>query len=142
MAGEMSASEVTPENYPLYFAIANHFGGEVKPFDQYQGPYIALRNPVAKLWLISDDGVFFKVYNENNEKQSEPFLRMYDNEFDSAQAIDAAEQVLDLSVIKEYQVEIVLDYLMESQDEYENSSWTPSRNCLEAAFAKAGIKII
>ena len=38
--GEMSRSDVTPENYPIHFAIADAIGGTVEPFDVYQGPYI------------------------------------------------------------------------------------------------------
>lgn len=49
MTGEMSQSEVTREAYPLHFAIADRLGGEVRAFDQYQGPYV--RTKRGKFWL-------------------------------------------------------------------------------------------
>lgn len=105
MAGEMSAAEVTREAYPLHFAIADSFGGEVKPFDQYQGPYVVIgddvrigRTPyavaprglgVVRLWLCSDDGAECYIYNEANERRSELFW--YDDEVG---AVCAAQEVL------------------------------------------------
>lgn len=49
MTGEMHSSEVTRESYPLHFAIADALGGEVRPFDQYQGPYVS--GPKGKFWI-------------------------------------------------------------------------------------------
>lgn len=49
MTGEMSQSEVTRESFPLHFAIADKFGGEVLAFDQYQGPYV--RTSRGKFWI-------------------------------------------------------------------------------------------
>lgn len=107
MAGEMTQSEVTREAFPPHFAIADEYGGEVKAFDWYQGPYVAIGPDVrvgaepyayaprglgiVRLWLCSEDGEAFTVYNEANEKQSGPFLALGD---DASQAIDAAAQVL------------------------------------------------
>jgi len=90
--GEMSQQELDAngrEEWPLHYAIADALGGTVKPFDQYQGPYVligaeirgegvyapATPTPgVTRLWISSDDGVEGTVYNEENEKQSQPFL--------------------------------------------------------------------
>ncbi len=49
MTGEMRQSEVTKENYPDLFKLrdALHRRGipsEPRPFDIYQGPYLAVRN--------------------------------------------------------------------------------------------------
>jgi hypothetical protein len=88
--GEMHPSEVTKENWPIHFAIAEALGGTVQPFDQYQGPYISIggdirsgsgyyagtpRIPgVVRLWVqVKDDSGFGTVYNEDNEKESQPF---------------------------------------------------------------------
>lgn len=37
--GEMS--EVIPEEWPVHKEVADALGGELRPFDQYQGPFIA-----------------------------------------------------------------------------------------------------
>ncbi|KKM74800.1 hypothetical protein LCGC14_1396630 [marine sediment metagenome] len=83
MTGEMFKSDVTPEAYPIHFAIAEALGGTVQPFDQYQGPYVCVGDDirsgdepyavavqglgVVRLWLVDDgDGPY--VYNEANEK--------------------------------------------------------------------------
>lgn len=107
MTGEMHESEVTRENFPLYFAIAAALGGEVKPFDQYQGPYVLIGPDVrvgtppyavapvglgvVRLWLCTDDGVESFVYNEANDKKSEPFLVGQD---ETEQAVAAARSVI------------------------------------------------
>ena len=73
MTGEMTQSEVTREAYPLHFALADAFDGEVRAFDQYQGPYV--RSRIGTLWIQpheSWDGIF-QVWNEHTEKLSEPF---------------------------------------------------------------------
>lgn len=71
MTGEQSKSEVTREAFPLHFAIADAIGGEVRPFDKYQGPYIATK--AARLWLVSADGYRASVYNETADKESNDF---------------------------------------------------------------------
>jgi hypothetical protein len=80
MTGEMGKRDVTPDAFPLHFAIARKFFGSVHPFDVYQGPYVLISNKGnkvhAKLWLIADndnDGAFATVYNESNDRQSETF---------------------------------------------------------------------
>lgn len=117
MAGEMHISEVTKENFPLHFAIAEAFGGTVHPFDQYQGPYIMIgakditagSAPYAmplptritgghRLWITSDDGEVVQVYNESNEKVSDGFLLTYKNDIDGRTAIVAAAEVTGLEV--------------------------------------------
>lgn len=104
MTGEMHASEVTRDTFPTHFAIAEALGGSVKPFDQYQGPYVVIGTDIrigtspyacaprglgiVRLWLCSDDGVLATVYNEATDAQSEPFF--YE---DTESAIAAACEV-------------------------------------------------
>lgn len=90
MTGEMHKSEVTRDAFPTHFAIADALDGEVRPFDQYQGPYILIRG--ARLWVIFEEGMFATIYNEANEKQSEPFLVMSSDVADFA--ANAARSVL------------------------------------------------
>ncbi len=109
--GEMTQSELDAtgrDEWPLHYAIADALGGTVKPFDQYQGPYVLIgedirqgREPyqvaprglgVVRLWISSDDGVGGVVYNEENERQSEPFL--LNGPQAENDAIAAAEEVL------------------------------------------------
>lgn len=72
MTGEMHESEVTREAYPLHFAIADALGGSVRPFDQYQGPYV--QTPKGRLWVcpLEDTGFCF-VYNEKTGNKSACF---------------------------------------------------------------------
>jgi len=107
--GEMTQAELDAsgrEEWPLHYAIADALGGVVRPFDQYQGPYVTFegkdirqgREPYAvaprmpgivRLWISVDDGDLGTVYNEENEKTSQPF------DLNSPQeAIAAAEEVL------------------------------------------------
>ncbi len=108
MTGEMFESDVTREAYPLHFAIADAVKGEVRPFDQYQGPYVLVgtdirlgRQPyqycpvglgVVRLWIISEDGCGGYIYNEATEKTSEPFP--LDLEFSGELAADLARDLL------------------------------------------------
>lgn len=71
MTGEMHKSEVTRENFPLHFAIADALGGEVKPFDQYQGPYILTK--VSCLWLRMQGDQIATIYNEATKQYSTEF---------------------------------------------------------------------
>lgn len=74
MAGEMNQSDVTREAFPLHFAIADELGGEVRAFDVYQGPYVHC-GAKGKFWIQGCDGMdgFCQVYNERNDRLSEPF---------------------------------------------------------------------
>ena len=90
MTGEMIKEELTPETYPLQFAIADALGGEVQPFDVYQGPYVSIGPDlrighapyavavqglgITRLWVMSEDGVVATIFNEANEQESDPFL--------------------------------------------------------------------
>jgi hypothetical protein len=89
MTGELHESEVTRDAYPIHFDIADLFDGTVRPFDQYQGPYV-LTPDGDRLWLCSDDGAICTIYNDKNDKQSEPFLLDYE---DTIEAINAAQSV-------------------------------------------------
>ena len=72
MTGEMHESEVTRENFPLHFAIADALDGEVKPFDQWPGTYILLRG--ALLWICeTDDRKMATIYNEATTQSSAEF---------------------------------------------------------------------
>lgn len=77
MTGEMSQSEVTREAWPIHFAIADSLGGEVRAFDQYQGPYVRAsrqgnRRP-RKLWLSYVADGFARLYDEVSDRQSRVF---------------------------------------------------------------------
>lgn len=54
--GEME--EVVPEEWPIHKEVADMLGGELKPFDQYQGPFIALDGrkiflgPPEEMWQV------------------------------------------------------------------------------------------
>ena len=72
MTGEMHKSEVTREAYPLHFQIARNYRGTVKPFDQYQGPYVLIKG--RRYWLCSDDGVLACWYSESDDASSCHFL--------------------------------------------------------------------
>lgn len=82
MTGEMHESEVTPENFPIHFAVAKEFEGTVHPFDQYQGPYLVVPGPHAgnRFFLHTDDGVFACWFDESLEKFSSPFTATDDPE--------------------------------------------------------------
>jgi hypothetical protein len=93
--GEMSQGELDAtgrEEWPMHYNIADALGAEVKPFDQYQGPYV--RVPEGRLWVTTPegagDGAELIVWNEHNRKSSEPF--MWDDE---NAAVDAALSVMD-----------------------------------------------
>lgn len=55
MSGEMHQSEVTAENFPLHFAVAKEFGGDVHAFDQYLGPYVTIAEYRAVLFGTDAD---------------------------------------------------------------------------------------
>lgn len=110
MTGEMFKDEVTQESYPVHFAVADSLGGTVEPFDQYQGPYVLVgsdvragREPyqtaprglgVIRLWIVMGDDGLVHVYNEANDRESEPFP-WGDSDSALAEAVAAAESVLD-----------------------------------------------
>lgn len=73
MTGEMHQSEVTRESFPLHFAVADAVGGEVRAFDQYQGPYIAVPGK-GRLWLMTEDGTFGVIYSQSLDEASGEFL--------------------------------------------------------------------
>ena len=117
--GEMTQQELDAngrEEWPLHYAIADALGGTVKPFDQYQGPYVLIGSEVrgqgvyapatrmegtVRLWISSEDGEMGVVYNEDNEKQSEPFP-LYSS-YAAESAVDAAQEVLGTAAPKDEQ---------------------------------------
>ena len=59
MAGEMSQSEVTRDAYPELFALRDALKrrgivSEPRAFDQYQGPYLAVRG-VGAVWYCGSE---------------------------------------------------------------------------------------
>jgi hypothetical protein len=114
MTGEMpyidpeTGIDSTGEEWPIHLAIAKAVGGRLRPFDQYQGPYIVVGEDVrvgtppyqlapqglgvVRLWLDSDDGAVGYVYREDTETKSEPFL-LHDD-FTENNATWAAQQLL------------------------------------------------
>ena len=113
MTGEMCAADCTREVYPLHFAIAKALKGKVRPFDLYQGPYVAVgpdirigAEPYAycpshlgivRLWVCPApegfEGAQAIVYNEANEKASKPFWAYGPSA--TRRACRAAREVLD-----------------------------------------------
>lgn len=53
--GEMS--HVNPDEWPVHKEVADALGGELRPFDQYQGPFVAWEGrrifigPPEKMWM-------------------------------------------------------------------------------------------
>ena len=112
MTGEMGfidqeGLDSNGEEWPLHAAIAKELNGTIKPFDQYQGPYVVFgsdirvgNNPYAmaptglgikRLWLIADDEdeEFHFWYREDTEAYS---FRFWWN--DESMALEAAKQLL------------------------------------------------
>ncbi len=87
--GEQSEGDITREEYPLWFLIADALGGEVEPFDVYQGPYIQVPGE-GRLFIISPDGYVAQVWNEKLNEISAEFTADSENE-----AVDAALSVLE-----------------------------------------------
>ena len=93
MTGEMyaidpvTATEPDGTEWPYHREMARVTGGEVKPFDQYQGPYVvvgpdlrvgtapyqlALQGVgVVRLWLTTDAHETSRVYREDTAALSE-----------------------------------------------------------------------
>jgi len=95
MTGGMSRSDVTREAFPLHFAIADRTGGEVQPFDVYQGPYVYVeRNGKGKrFWIIDgEDGFSAQVYEDHEDLFSMPFPAYAP--MSEELAADAAEYIL------------------------------------------------
>lgn len=87
--GEQSESDITRDEYPLWFVIADALGGEVEPFDVYQGPYVQVPGE-GRLFVITPDGLSAQVWNEKTNEISDEFLAESENE-----AVDAAISVLE-----------------------------------------------
>ena len=97
MTGEMysigqDGIDSNGDHWPLHAAVARELGGEIKPFDVYQGPYVVIGGDVrvgdapyavavqglgvVRLWLIGvegTDGALLQWYNEATEESSDPF---------------------------------------------------------------------
>jgi hypothetical protein len=101
----MYESDCTRDNYPVHHAVADALGGTVRPFDQYQGPYVVVGPDVragsepyavaprglgvVRLWLCDDGEGRVTVFNEATERESDPFI--WDDENG---AIEAARSVV------------------------------------------------
>lgn len=97
MTGEMgyikqNGEDQDGEIWELHAKIAEAIGGELKPFDKYQGPYIAVGGDlrtaggayampvkhlgIVRLWVIADEKYpdnMARVYREDNKRVSNPF---------------------------------------------------------------------
>lgn len=93
MTGEMSKADVTPEEFPIHFALAKEFGGTVEPFDVYQGPYVLLPDG-TRLFIGCDDGAFGYVWNESTRESSAEFPYCDGGELECLCAIEAARSVV------------------------------------------------
>ena len=112
MTGEMrfidkNGIDSNGECWDLHAAIAQACGGELKPFDSYQGPYISVNGDVVvnsgscyrmpvqylgcvRLWIIGNDQDYMigTVYREDTEDYAD--FDIYDTE----SAICAARSLL------------------------------------------------
>ena len=114
MAGEMNwigqdGVDATGNEWPIHAAIAKAVDGELKPFDQYQGPYIVVgadlvvgeppygvliqNQGCTRLWLCSPEDELGDshcyIYREDTEESSELFFCE-----DTATAIAMAKRLL------------------------------------------------
>ena len=106
MTGEMYKNDVTREEYPIHFEIADDLGGSVEPFDQYQGPYVLIGKDIrsgdepyqtaphgfgiVRLWVTPENDTYtFTVFNEASGRTSEPFFWS-----DPGAAVAAAHSVI------------------------------------------------
>jgi len=109
MTGEMSwinqdGLDSNGEEWTFHAAIAKAVGGTLKPFDVYQGPYIAVgpdftagaspyRVPIqnmgcVRLWLGADEDGFPCIYREDIDQIiNVPFL-------DEETVVDCAKEIL------------------------------------------------
>lgn len=80
MTGEMSAP-VDEDRWSFHAMIRDIVDGELKPFDQYQGPYVDCENG-DRLWLFHEQSssTALVIYNEKNDEKSEPQVLPYTNE--------------------------------------------------------------
>ena len=92
MAGEMcfidpkTGEDDSGNIWNYHAAIARATNGIIKPFDQYQGPYVVIGNDVrlgrdpyaiapsnlgvVRLWVILDEDDFQRIYREDTETTS------------------------------------------------------------------------
>jgi len=115
MTGEMywideeTGQDSNGDVYELHAAIAKAIGGQLKPFDKYQGPYIVIGKDiragsgpyaipvqnlgVIRLWIIpqpnDEESGFFCIYREDTNETSHPFWWN-----DESMAIEAARQLI------------------------------------------------
>ena len=95
MTGEMSwinpktGEDSNGDSWPIHLAVAKAVGGELKPFDVYQGPYISVgidlrigNSPYSipvqnqkciRLWVIPVDDYDVAIYREDTDTQSYAF---------------------------------------------------------------------
>ena len=94
MTGEMHSinqkgEDSNGEVWSLHAAIARAVKGKLKPFDVYQGPYIAVGNDyrvgsppydmpvqglgIVRLWLSTDGGGVIQVWREDTDTLSAAF---------------------------------------------------------------------
>lgn len=88
-AGGQSPEDVSREEYPIWYIIADALGGTVEPFDVYQGPYITVPGNEGRLFIVTEDGVTAQVWNEHTNAISDEFWVEDENT-----AVDAAISIL------------------------------------------------
>ena len=102
MAGEMT--HLDPAEWPIHKAVADALGGRLRPFDQYQGPYIAcegkrlfIHHP-EKMWraLILGEGWVYGFDDaECAKKEVEDALRQHGVSHPNPSDFVAADDVTD-----------------------------------------------
>ena len=85
MTGEMSTLDL--KDYPHMQKVADAMNAELRPFDQYQGPYISGKG--FKLWIVPNDEnckccgqqvyAGYHWYNESNGKRSQEIFSLEDH---------------------------------------------------------------
>lgn len=111
MTGEMGSIDKNGldsngDSWPLQAAIAKRLGGELCPFDRYQGPYIWING--VRLWVVScsREGTFTPydtewvcIGNERTQTYSKPFWPYADTKtgMNTRAAVRAARSVLSVS---------------------------------------------
>lgn len=82
--GWWNVSPVDEETWSHHAMIRDIVDGELKPFDQYQGPYVLTPNN-QRLWICVETDqcnriIGYTIYNSSTDEQSSTFLLSHKNE--------------------------------------------------------------